>query len=231
MPPAPPVISATRPASDFGFGMRCSLASSSSQYSMSKASCSLKPDIGADAGGAAHDVDRVDVELAGDARGRLVLGEGDHADARDQIDHRVGIAHRRRIAVFAAIVVGGVVARDRRRARRRAPTASASCWVKAARAGGFLCAGKWSGHDVPSAASGCKSRELTNSSTSGASVKWPTLRSAAEMRARIAGMSRAAISRRRSAGSGSTTAPPKAGASPLAASHATAWLMTRIVVS
>ena len=40
MPPAPPVTSAIRPSRLFGFGMRWSLASSSSQYSMSKASCS-----------------------------------------------------------------------------------------------------------------------------------------------------------------------------------------------
>ena len=39
-------------------------------------------DIGADAGGAAHDVDGVDVEFDGDARRRLVLGEGEHADCR-----------------------------------------------------------------------------------------------------------------------------------------------------
>jgi len=43
IPPAPPVTSAIWPASDFGFGMRWSLASSSSQYSMSNASCSLSP--------------------------------------------------------------------------------------------------------------------------------------------------------------------------------------------
>ncbi|CLP74660.1 Uncharacterised protein [Mycobacterium tuberculosis] len=43
MPPAPPVTNATRPARLFGFGMRWSLASSSSQYSMSKASCSGSP--------------------------------------------------------------------------------------------------------------------------------------------------------------------------------------------
>ena len=40
MPPAPPVMKAMRPARLLGFGMRCSLASSSSQYSMSNASCS-----------------------------------------------------------------------------------------------------------------------------------------------------------------------------------------------
>src|SRR6185437_9489064 len=43
MPPAPPVMSATRPASDFGFGMRWSLASSNNQYSMLNASCSARP--------------------------------------------------------------------------------------------------------------------------------------------------------------------------------------------
>ena len=37
---------------------------------------------------AAHHVDGVDIKLAGDARGRLVLGEGDLADAGHQIDHR-----------------------------------------------------------------------------------------------------------------------------------------------
>ena len=46
-------------------------------------------DIGRDRGGAAHDVDGVDVELARDARRRLVLGEGEHADARHQIDDGV----------------------------------------------------------------------------------------------------------------------------------------------
>ena len=66
-------------------------------------------DIGADARGAAHDVDRVDVEFRGDARGRLVLGEGEHADAGHEIDHRVGIAHRRRVGVLAALVIAGVV--------------------------------------------------------------------------------------------------------------------------
>ncbi len=66
-------------------------------------------DIGIDQRRAAHHVDGVDIELAGDARGRLVLGEGDHADARHQIDHRVGIAHRRAVGALAAVVVGGIV--------------------------------------------------------------------------------------------------------------------------
>ena len=44
---------------------------------------------------AAHHVDRVDVELAGDPGGLLVLAEGEHAHARDQHDRRVGAPHRR----------------------------------------------------------------------------------------------------------------------------------------
>ena len=38
IPPAEPVIKATRPDNDFGFGIRCNLASSNNQYSISKAS-------------------------------------------------------------------------------------------------------------------------------------------------------------------------------------------------
>ena len=43
MPPAPPVTKAILPARLFGFGIRCSFASSSSQYSISNASCSDSP--------------------------------------------------------------------------------------------------------------------------------------------------------------------------------------------
>ena len=43
IPPPPPVTSATLPASDFGLGMRCSFRSSSSQYSIPKASRSGRP--------------------------------------------------------------------------------------------------------------------------------------------------------------------------------------------
>ena len=44
--------------------------------------------------GAAHHVDRVDVELAGHAGGLLVLAEAEHADAGHQHDQRVGAADR-----------------------------------------------------------------------------------------------------------------------------------------
>ena len=45
--------------------------------------------------GAAHHVDRVDVELAGDPGGLLVLAEGEHPDPGHQHDRRVRTAHRR----------------------------------------------------------------------------------------------------------------------------------------
>ena len=67
-----------------------------------------EPDVGVDAGRAAHDVDGVQVELARDPGGRLVAREAQHADARHQVDHRVGVAHRRAVRVPAALVVGGV---------------------------------------------------------------------------------------------------------------------------
>ncbi len=59
--------------------------------------------------GAAHDVDGVDVELAGDAGGGLVAGEGQHADARNQEDDRVGVAHGGRVVMLAVVVVAGVI--------------------------------------------------------------------------------------------------------------------------
>ena len=43
MPPVPPVTKATLPESGLGLGIRRNFASSSSQYSMSKASCSASP--------------------------------------------------------------------------------------------------------------------------------------------------------------------------------------------
>jgi hypothetical protein len=65
-------------------------------------------DIGVDRGGAAHDVDGVPIELAGDAGGRLVAGEGDHAGAGDEEDDRVRVADRRAVRVPAALVVLGI---------------------------------------------------------------------------------------------------------------------------
>ena len=65
--------------------------------------------IGVDGVGIAHHVDSVDVELTGNARRGLVLGNRHHADAGQQNDHRVGIAQGRAVGALAAVVVGGVV--------------------------------------------------------------------------------------------------------------------------
>ena len=66
-------------------------------------------DIAVDPGGTAHDVDRVDVELGRDPGRGLVAGEGQHADARHEVDHRVGIAHGRAVGVPATFIVAGIV--------------------------------------------------------------------------------------------------------------------------
>ena len=65
--------------------------------------------VGRDRLGAAHHVDRVEVELARDPRGLLVGAEAEHADARDKHDRRVGAAHRRGVRRGVPLVVGLVV--------------------------------------------------------------------------------------------------------------------------
>ncbi len=59
--------------------------------------------------GAAHHVDRVGVELTGDAGGLLVLAVAEHADAGHQHDERVGATDRRRLGGRVAVVVALVV--------------------------------------------------------------------------------------------------------------------------
>ena len=109
MPPAPPVMK--RDAAGERLRLRHALELGLFEQPVFDVERLLlgEADIAADAGGAAHDVDGVDVELGGDPRRRLVLGEGQHADARNEIDDGVGIAHRRRIRPLAALVIGRVV--------------------------------------------------------------------------------------------------------------------------
>ena len=66
-------------------------------------------DILVDGLGAAHHLDSAVVELGGDAALGLVLAPGDQAQARDEHDGRVWVAHRRRVGVFAALVVSAVI--------------------------------------------------------------------------------------------------------------------------
>ena len=88
--------SRTRPASRAAWASAAaaSFASSSAQYSIRNFSRLGDGRVGGERLGAAHHVDRVDVELAGDPRGLLVRAEAEHPDARDEDDRRVGAAHR-----------------------------------------------------------------------------------------------------------------------------------------
>ena len=104
-----------------------------------------KPHVLADARRATHHVDRIDVKFRGDASGRFVLGEGQHADAGNEIDDRVRVAHRWRVRMFAALDNRRCNPRGIRRASRpvtRSPRRDcALSGRKAARAGGSSCAG------------------------------------------------------------------------------------------
>ena len=68
----------------------------------------IEADIVADGFRAAHDIDRIAIEFAREARGGLVAGEGDPPDARDQHDHRVGIAHRGGVGALAVVIIGRI---------------------------------------------------------------------------------------------------------------------------
>ena len=88
MPEPAPITTTTWRASSFSAGMRWSFASSSSQYSMSKASCCGQRDVFIDRLRAAHHFDGAVVKLRGDARFGLVLAPRDHAEAGNEHDGR-----------------------------------------------------------------------------------------------------------------------------------------------
>jgi len=58
---------------------------------------------------AAHDFNCADVELGRDPGFTLVFAERNHAEAGNQNDRRVRIAHGRRIRSFAPLIVSGVI--------------------------------------------------------------------------------------------------------------------------
>ena len=115
IPDPAPVTNATRAASGFGFGIRGQLRFLERPV--------LDPEllrlgdraVGGHGLGAAHHIDRIDVELAGDARRLLVRPEREHPDPRHQHDRGIRAAHRRAVRRGVALVVGAVVARDTRR--------------------------------------------------------------------------------------------------------------------
>ena len=157
--------------------------------------------------GAAHHVDRVDVELAGDA-GRLLVRR------RTRTCRRRGRARspgRRRASAGSRARRGARSRRGSRRGRRRAaraagrrPSSSGAVGGRSRTSGRTFVRRKWSGHDVPSAASRAQLlRGRQKSSTTSLSVKWPTCGRSVEASPRITGASAAARARRSAAGSGS----------------------------
>ena len=60
--------------------------------------------------GAAHDMDGVDVVFGGHPGGRLVLLKRQDADAWNQYDDRVWVAHDRGIRAVTALIVGLIAA-------------------------------------------------------------------------------------------------------------------------
>ena len=121
--------------------------------------------------GAAHHVDRVDVELAGDAGRLLVRPEREHADPGHEHDRRVRAAHRRAVGRRrGARSRRRYVRRGTRRAARaaaRRPSSSSAVGGRSRTIGRTLVRRKWSGHEVPSAASrGCSARPTKSSTTS-----------------------------------------------------------------
>ena len=109
MPEAAPVTSATRPASGCAGGRPPQLRLLERPVLDAELLGFGDRLVRRDRLGAAHDVDRVDVELAGDARGLGVRAEAEHADARHEHDRRVGAAHRRRCRRGVPPIVGRVL--------------------------------------------------------------------------------------------------------------------------
>ena len=81
-PEPAPVTSATRVASGLGLGIRCELGLLQRPVLDAELLRLRDRGVGGHRLGAAHHVDRVDVELAGDPGGLLVLAEGEHPHAR-----------------------------------------------------------------------------------------------------------------------------------------------------
>ena len=209
IPEPAPVTNATRPASGGAGGRSASLRSSSSQYSTAELLRVGDRRVRRHRLRAAHHVDRVHEELAGDPRVVRVGAVAPHADAGEQDDRGVGTPHRWRIGhgVRGVVrrVVGAVLEVQLAESRRRASSKGAPGGRSSSR-GFTLVRRKWSGHDVPSAASRGADSWQRKSSTTGASEKHPTIGRSVEARPRTTGASRAASARRASSRIGARVA-------------------------
>jgi hypothetical protein len=153
-------------------------------------------------------VDGVGVELAGDAGFGLVFAEAEHAEALNEDDGGAGVAQGGRIGRGEGVVVVAVLL-------RYSSSEASICCLSAARSapagqgmksGRILVRMKWSGQLVPRKARSLPWAELTNWSTSGASVKLRSSGSGADAAAQK--RSDLVASLRRSARAG-TASPPK----------------------
>ncbi len=163
--------------------------------------------------GAAHHVDGIHVELAGHARRLLVLAEREHADAGHEHDRRVAPRIARRVGLGVPLVVGGVVVAVG--AVQLAEALDDGRQLGVARAGrrtsgATLVRRKWSGHDVPSAASrGISARGEEVRGRRPRRCSGPTIGASVDAMPRRIGASAAARSLRAGCGRGSPARRPR----------------------
>ena len=206
MPPAPPVTRATRPSRLFGLRQELQLALLEDPVLDAEGLLLGDRSVGVDALRPSHHVDGLDVVLGGVAGGGLVAMEGQHAQAGDEHEHRVGIAHRGRVGPLAPLVVGLVVLPvlldEAGKAGRGGPRPFSFAGSKGTKRGLTLVRRKWSGQVVPRSASSAQRARPTKSSTSAVSTWCMTFVTWAERRPRRTGATSTSRARRSSSGSG-----------------------------
>ena len=69
----------------------------------------VEPDVAVDPRRAADDVDRIAVELARNASGRLVPRESQHTETRHEEHDRVRVAHGRAVGATVTFIVGAIL--------------------------------------------------------------------------------------------------------------------------
>ena len=186
MPLPAPITAITWRASSFSGGIRRSFASSSSQYSMSNASCWAMASYSSIASAPAHHLDGAVVELGGHARLALVLAPGDHARARESGSpsgsDRASAANRAACTARSRPrSPGGTASSPSRQRRLQRVDVAGSPDPSPTNSGLILVRRKWSGQEVPSSASRGASWLFTKRSIRSSSCTVATNRRDAEM--------------------------------------------------